>query len=152
MFLLLLIAPKQKNFCVTKDRVPLRGSAVRLAPALLLSIPARHPFNVSPLSLRDIPPSGGTSWKRLLLLYGYNRRSRFLSLPYRCLAVTHGRTLGSPRGRAVERSETERANVAAPPWGLQTASGSFYCNHTAKGAVFHLFPLDSGLSIVYITR
>ncbi len=25
MFLLLLIAPKQKNFCVTKDRVPLRG-------------------------------------------------------------------------------------------------------------------------------
>ena len=24
-FLLLLIAPKQKNFCVTKDRVPLRG-------------------------------------------------------------------------------------------------------------------------------
>ena len=39
MFLLLLIAPKQKNFCVTKDRVPLRGSAVRLAPALLLSKP-----------------------------------------------------------------------------------------------------------------
>ena len=108
--------------------------------------------NVSPLSLRDIPPSGGTSWKRLLLLYGYNRRSRFLSLPYRCLAVTHGRALGSPRGRAVERSETERANVAAPPWGLQTASGSFYCNHTAKGAVFHFFPLDSGLSMVYITR
>ena len=27
MFLLLLIAPKQKNFCVTKDRVPLRGLA-----------------------------------------------------------------------------------------------------------------------------
>ena len=58
MFLLLLIAPKQKNFCVTKDRVPLRGSAVRLAPALFISKPARHPFNVSPLSLRDIPPSG----------------------------------------------------------------------------------------------
>ena len=61
MFLLLLIAPKQKNFCVTKDRVPLRGSAERLAPALLLSNPARRPFNVSPLSLRDIPPSGGIS-------------------------------------------------------------------------------------------
>src|SRR5699024_6973945 len=39
MFLLLLIAPKQKNFCVTKDRVPLRGSAVRLAPALFVSKP-----------------------------------------------------------------------------------------------------------------
>src|SRR5699024_12482484 len=39
MFLLLLIAPKQKNFCVTKDRVPLRGSAVRLAPALFVSNP-----------------------------------------------------------------------------------------------------------------
>ena len=34
VFLLLLIAPKQKNFCVTKDRVPLRGSAIRPAPAL----------------------------------------------------------------------------------------------------------------------
>ena len=26
-----------------------------------LSCAARHPFNVSPLSLRDIPPSGGIS-------------------------------------------------------------------------------------------
>ena len=44
MFLLLLIAPKQKNFCVTKDRVPLRGSAVRLAPALFVALsgPAGH--------------------------------------------------------------------------------------------------------------
>ena len=36
MFLLLLIAPKQKNFCVTKDRVPLRGLAAKPAPALFL--------------------------------------------------------------------------------------------------------------------
>src|SRR5699024_5209401 len=35
IFLLLLIAPKQKNFCVTKDRVPLRGSAAKPAPALI---------------------------------------------------------------------------------------------------------------------
>ncbi len=34
IFLLLLIAPKQKNFCVTKDRVPLRGPAAKPAPAL----------------------------------------------------------------------------------------------------------------------
>ena len=91
MFLLLLIAPKQKNFCVTKDRVPLRGSAERLAPALLLSNPARHPFNVSPPALRATSPSGRLNGKRLLLLYGYNRRSRFLSSPYHCLIITHGR-------------------------------------------------------------
>ena len=97
MFLLLLIAPKQKNFCVTKDRVPLRGSAVKAGPRIVmiesprvavpcfcfgrrsalakdrprpllrfgcfvhwtrLSCAARHPFNVSPLSLRDIPLRG----------------------------------------------------------------------------------------------
>ena len=77
MFLLLLIAPKQKNFCVTKDRVPLRGSAERLAPALFISKPARRPFNVSPLSLRDIPPSGGISGKRLLLLYTVAKGAAF---------------------------------------------------------------------------
>ena len=41
MFLLLLIAPKQKNFCVTKDRVPLRGLAKagpRIVCALWYSI------------------------------------------------------------------------------------------------------------------
>ncbi|OUP25828.1 hypothetical protein B5F27_15765, partial [Faecalibacterium sp. An192] len=31
--LLLLIAPKQKNFCVTKDRVPLRGPALTSWPS-----------------------------------------------------------------------------------------------------------------------
>ena len=41
MFLLLLIAPKQKNFCVTKDRVPLRGLA-KAGPRIVF-VPADGP-------------------------------------------------------------------------------------------------------------
>ena len=55
MFLLLLIAPKQKNFCVTKDRVPLRGSAVRLAPALFVYSPLRYKALAHPV---PAPPQG----------------------------------------------------------------------------------------------
>ena len=110
MFLLLLIAPKQKNFCVTKDRVPLRGSAVRLAPALFVALsgPAGHLPRArgrprlkgyvlalpragelsSKARLRGLlsaPPDGASNGKRLLLLKASSKRNRFLSLPYHSL-------------------------------------------------------------------
>ena len=49
LFLLLLIAPKQKNFCVTKDRVPLRGLA-EAGPRIVcaFSAPAGHEIGNGP--------------------------------------------------------------------------------------------------------
>ena len=48
LFLLLLIAPKQKNFCVTKDRVPLRGLA-EAGPRIVICEDEK--MNESPLRL-----------------------------------------------------------------------------------------------------
>ena len=120
MFLLLLIAPKQKNFCVTKDRVPLRGSAVRLAPALLLSKPPglRCPAFASgvaaPSQKTDRCPCSASA------VSAAGSASAAQPAAHRCtpcalrarppwglqvylttkFASIYGRALGSPRGRA----------------------------------------------------
>ena len=51
MFLLLLIAPKQKNFCVTKDRVPLRGLVLRNRPSHCLLLPSPALRATSPVNV-----------------------------------------------------------------------------------------------------
>ena len=58
MFLLLLIAPKQKNFCVTKDRVPLRGLAVKAGPRIVLIESHPPPIDVPPAPCGRAPRGG----------------------------------------------------------------------------------------------
>ncbi len=55
MFLLLLIAPKQKNFCVTKDRVPLRGLA-EAGPRIVCLLPSQAQGACAPCASS---PAGG---------------------------------------------------------------------------------------------
>ena len=120
MFLLLLIAPKQKNFCVTKDRVPLRGSAVRLAPALLLSKPPglRYPAFASgvaaPSQKTDRCPCSASA----------------VSSTGRASAAQPAALLMCPPCRC----------ATSPLRGEQAESDFFYCDHTAKGAVLFALP------------
>ena len=122
MFLLLLIAPKQKNFCVTKDRVPLRGSAVKLAPALLLSKPPglRCPAFASGVAA----PSQKAD---------------------RCPCSTSAVSAAGSASAAQPATHrcTPCALRARPPWGLQTGNGSFCGKHPAKGAILFALPLFS---------
>src|SRR5699024_4469561 len=156
MFLLLLIAPKQKNFCVTKDRVPLRGLAERPAPALFISNPPglrcpafasgvaapsqktdRCPCSASAVSAAGsasaaqpaahlmYPPAcgraprGGSKREPAPSAESIQQKEPFC-LPYHYLAATHGRTLGSPRGRA----GAKRLRGEAPPRAGELAQGA----------------------------
>ena len=83
-------------------------------------------------------------------------------MPYHYLAATHGRTLGSPRGRA----GAKRLRGEAPPRAGELAQGAKrpvteraiaqrpngFIADCMVMLFFHFFPLDSGLSMVYITR
>ena len=118
MFLLLLIAPKQKNFCVTKDRVPLRGSAVRLAPALFISKPPglRCPAFASgvaaPSQKTDRCPCSASAVSAAGSASAAQPATLLMCPPCRC--------------------------ATSPLRGEQVGNGSFYCNRTAKGAALSL--------------
>src|SRR5699024_6346969 len=82
MFLLLLIAPKQKNFCVTKDRVPLRGLA-KAGPRIVC------------FTCRHIPPlakTGPLVYNKIGEIYpdGWPRRASALPARLALWAETFG--------------------------------------------------------------
>src|SRR5699024_1304289 len=86
---------KTKELCVTKDRVPLRGSAVRLAPALFVYSPLRHRALAHPV---PAPPQGEPRTRALVSAEYVVRHSyKTFALP-RSFQLFTGVNLALPAG------------------------------------------------------
>ena len=104
-------APSQKT-----DRCPCSASAVSAAGSASAAQPAAH-LMYPPACGRA--PRGGSKRETAPSAESIQQKEPFC-LPYHYLAATHGRTLGSPRGRA----GAKRLRGEAPPRAGELAQGA----------------------------